>query len=168
LVSKKCRRGQQVPAVASGIRPSAKIDSVRWTIRDLAEAKQNHRPEPEPRLKGPTQDGYDERATFVIDADQKNMTVVWTESPETVAARKLARQQGVRSWTAPEAVNATVLSFDLLQISAVSVEPVLTTYAFFPSKGVAFFAQHFFHGGMTSVVQLATFSTCEFTWAKAQ
>jgi hypothetical protein len=59
---------------------------------DLVEAKQNHRPEPEPRLKGPTQDGYGERPTFIVDANQKNMTVVWTESPETVAARKLARQ----------------------------------------------------------------------------
>ena len=72
----------------------------------------------------------------------------------------------MQSWTAPEAVNATILSFDLLQISAVSVEPALTTFAFFPSEGVAFFVQYFNEGA--SVVQLATFSTCEFTWAKAQ
>jgi hypothetical protein len=138
-------------------------------LHELAEAQQNHRPEPKPSLKGPTQDGYFETPNFVIDANQKNMTVVWTESPETVAARKSMKQKGLaQSWTAPAAVNATILSFDLLQISAVSVEPVLTTYAFFPNKGVAFFVEHYFDGGVTSVVQLATFSTCEFTWAKSQ
>src|SRR5215467_9878882 len=47
-------------------------------------ADQKKEPRPSPTLRGPTEDGYSRKPTFVIDSDEKNVTVIWAESREDI------------------------------------------------------------------------------------
>jgi len=122
--------------------------------------------EPNPSLKGPTKDGYAGKPTFVIDSDEKKMTVIWSELPEDVELRKKAKEMGLPQMPPPAAADAMIVWFSKDQISAIQAEPwSITTYSFFPKMGTAFIGQQSMDLGMKNSRQIATLAHCEFSWA---
>jgi hypothetical protein len=138
------------------------------TLVERADAREKKQPEPPPKLRGPTEDGYVGTPTFVIDSNKEKMTVIWAEPPEDVELRKRAKELNLPQLPPPPAAEATVVLFFSEQISAVEVEPwSITTYSFFPTLRTAFIGQQAMQPGSKSTTQLATFAHCEFSWTNA-
>jgi len=135
------------------------------TLKERVEAGGNKQSEPPPKLRGPVEDGYLGRPTFIIDSNRRDMTVVWAELPEEVELRKRAKELNLPQIPPPPATDATVILFFKEHISAIEVEPwSIMTYSFFPTLGTAFIGQQAMQPGSKSTIQLATFAHCEFSW----
>jgi len=65
------------------------------SFSDPLRATENNQPEPKPSLEGPTKDGFVGKPTFVVDTNEKNVTVIWGELPEDVELRKNAKERGL-------------------------------------------------------------------------
>jgi len=70
------------------------------SFSDPLRATENNQPEPKPSLEGPTKDGFVGKPTFVVDTNEKNVTVIWGELPEDVELRKNAKERGLpKRWS---------------------------------------------------------------------
>jgi hypothetical protein len=135
------------------------------TLKERLGARLNKQPEPPPALRGPEEDGYSGKPTFVIDANRKDMTVIWAELPEDVELRKRAKELNIPQLPPPPATQATIVFYIPDQISAIDAEPwSIMTYSFFPTLGTVFIGEQKKQPGANSTTQLATFAHCEFSW----
>jgi hypothetical protein len=135
------------------------------TLLERAEAREKKQPTPPPALSGPNKDGYSNKPTFVIDANKKDMTVIWAEPPEDIKIRKLLKEQNITHYPPPPATVATVVLFMPDQISAIESEPwSIMTFSFFPMLGTAFIGDQTMNPGSRDTTQLATFAHCDFSW----
>lgn len=137
------------------------------SAREHVQAEKDKKPEPRPHLKGPTEDGYVENPTFIIDSDKKKLTVVWAESAPDAELRKKAKELGVPyCCSPPPAADANIVMFTSDQISALQVNPpnAVTAYSFFPKLGTAFFTTQEHELSGKNSTQMSVFSACEFSW----
>ena len=135
------------------------------TITERVAAEQKRQPEPPPTLRGPTEDGYSRKPTFVIDSDRKKVTVMWAESPHDVEERKLRKELNLTPIPPAPATEATIVYFLPHQISAIEAGPYsIMTYSFFPTFGTVFIGEQFFDVAQTNTRQIATFAHCQFSW----
>ena len=73
------------------------------TLSERVGARVNKQPQPPPTLRGPNEDGYSGKPTFIIDANRKDMTVIWSELPEDVEFRKRAKELNIPQLPHPPA-----------------------------------------------------------------
>jgi len=133
-------------------------------LQERVEAREKNQPEPPPTLKEPTKNGYAALPTFFIDSNKKKMTVTWTKLPED-EAKKVAKERDLLTIPPPPATEATVVLFTDDQISAIETDLwSIMTYSFFPKIGTAFIGQQAMQPGTKSVMQIATFAHCQFSW----
>ena len=134
------------------------------SLQERVEAREKNQPEPPPALKEPTKNGYAALPTFFIDSNEKKMTVTWTKLPED-EAKKVAKERDLLTIPPPPATEATVVLFTDDQISAIETDLwSIMTYSFFPKIGTAFIGQQAMQPGTKSVMQIATFAHCQFSW----
>jgi hypothetical protein len=113
------------------------------SFKERVEARREKQPEPPPSLKGPTQDAYTGKPTFIIDSNEKKMTIIWTELPEDVELRKKAKELNIPQMPPPPAIEANIVWFSKKQISAIEVGPwSIMTYSFYPTFGTAFIGDY--------------------------
>ena len=135
------------------------------SLQERLEAREKNQPEPPPALKEPTKNGYAALPTFFIDSNRKKMTVIWTKPPEDAEARKVDKERDLLTIPPPPATEATVVLFTDDQISAIETDLwSIMTYSFFPKIGTAFIGQQAMQPGTKSVMQIATFAHCQFSW----
>ena len=135
------------------------------SLQERVEAREKNQPEPPPALKEPTKNGYAALPTFFIDSNRKKMTVIWTKPPEDAEARKVDKERDLLTIPPPPATEATVVLFTDDQISAIETDLwSIMTYSFFPKIGTAFIGQQAMQPGTKSVMQIATFAHCQFSW----
>jgi hypothetical protein len=135
------------------------------TLLERAEAREKKQPTPPPALSGPNKDGYSYKPTFVIDANRKDITVVWAETAEDIKIRTFLKEQNITHYPPPPATVAAVALFMPDQISAIESEPwSIMTYSFFPKLGTVFIGQQTMSPGSKDITELATFAHCEFSW----
>jgi hypothetical protein len=135
------------------------------TLKERVEAEQNKQQEPAPALRGPAKDDYSGRPTFIIDSNEKKMTVIWAELPEDVALRKKPQELNIPTLPPPAAAEATIVWFAKDQISAIDADPwSITTYSLYPMFGIAFIGEQSMDLGFHDTRQIATFAHCEFSW----
>lgn len=128
------------------------------------EARLKNLPQPLPKLSGPNEDGYLSKPIFVIDANKKDVTVVWAELPRDIALRKQIKKLNLPPLPPPPVSSATVVSFMPDQISAIDAGPSsITTYSFFPRLGTVFIGDQSMNFE-SDATELATFAHCEFSW----
>src|SRR4030095_363980 len=84
LVTISCEKPEGV-SMAYGVSPTDRINA----------SANSQSGKIEPRLKGPTKDGYRGKPTFVVDSNKKNITVSWTELPEDAELQKQAKEAGL-------------------------------------------------------------------------
>jgi hypothetical protein len=135
------------------------------SLRERFEAREKKLPFPTPTFSGPNNDGFLSKPTFVIDANKRDVTVIWTELPEDVELRKQAKKLNIPQPPPPPASNATVVWFMPDLISAIDAEPwSIVTYSFFPKLGTAFIGQQSMSPGSKDTTEIATFAHCELSW----
>jgi hypothetical protein len=140
------------------------------SFTEQLEAAKNKLPEPtKPTLTGPTKDGYAGKPTFIIDKNEKDMTVVWSELPDDVKLRQQAKELGLPQMPPLPATNANVVLFFEEQISAVLVEAwSIMTFSFFPKLGTVFISQQAMQIGSKRTTQMSVFAHCEFSWSHSR
>ena len=132
------------------------------SLQERLEAREKNQPEPPPALKEPTKNGHTALPTFFIDSNRKKLTVIWTKPPEDAEARKVDKERDLLTIPPPPATEATVVDD---QISAIETDLwSIMTYSFFPKIGTAFIGQQAMQPGTKSVMQIATFAHCQFSW----
>src|SRR4029453_17201252 len=110
LVTISCEKPEGV-SMAYGVSPTDRINA----------SANSQSGKIEPRLKGPTKDGYRGKPTFVVDSNKKNITVSWTELPENVELKSQHKKPGVPQLPPVPAAEGIITQFFTEQISAVQV-----------------------------------------------
>jgi hypothetical protein len=156
LVTISCEKPEGV-SMAYGVSPTDRINA----------SANSQSGKIEPRLKGPTKDGYRGKPTFVVDSNKKNITVSWTELPEDAELQKQAKEAGLPQLPPVPAAEGIVTQFFTEQISAVQVDPwSIMTFSFFPKLGIAFISEQAIDLASKNTHQAALFAHCEFSWSR--
>jgi hypothetical protein len=133
------------------------------SLSDRTAAKIDKKPEPKPKFTGPTDDGYDERPTFILNVAQRKLAVTWSYTDAVLEIeRKVDGGTPLKS-SAPRTYDLEIVTFGPVFISALEVGPLgTTTYSFFPKLGKAFIADQVLDLGGESASQMTTITSCVF------
>jgi len=132
-------------------------------------AAADHKPPPTGQLSAVYQDGYSQRAMFIVESSRTQLTRIWLENDTDRNRREQQKTLGL-SATPGLAVSIPVVSYTPESITAMEYGTDYfrgaSVYSFFPKLGMMFLSQQLLDADGLVARQLALVAKCEFAWSR--